>query len=179
MFDSLTIVPLSRENFQDVNRANQAFDVIGRLIPCLRRGQWSFTEELFPESYPKTYEDDSEDFFTQHMDVLDKAAYLAYLDGQCVGQLVLKADWNGYCFIEDICVARDCRGRGVGSALIEKAKDWAKERELSGLALETQDNNLLACRFYQRQGFQLGGVNTLFYRNFHNPETALFWYLLF
>lgn len=179
MLDTLAIVPLSRENFGDVNRANQAFDVIGRLVPCLRDGQWSFTEELFPEPYTKAYEDDSEDFFTQHMDAPDKAVYLAYTGGECVGQLVLKADWNGYGFIEDICVARNSRGQGVGSALMEKAREWAKARELSGLALETQDNNLLACRFYQRQGFRLGGVNTLFYRNFHNPETALFWYLLF
>ena len=179
MLDTLAIVPLSRENFGDVNRANQAFDVIGRLVPCLRDGQWSFTEELFPEPYPKAYEDDSQEFFARHMDAPDKGVYLAYLGDGCVGQLVLKADWNGYGFIEDICVARDCRGQGVGSALIEKAKEWARERELSGLALETQDNNLLACRFYQRQGFRLGGVNTLLYRNFHNPETALFWYLLF
>lgn len=52
----------------------------------------------------------------------------------------------------------------------------------AGLALETQDNNLQACRFYQRMGFRLGGVNTMLYKNFRKPvrdETALFWYLLF
>lgn len=177
MDDTLAIVPLSQENFGDVNRANQPFDVIGKLIPSLHNGQWTFTEELFPQPYTKTYENDSEAFFAQHMDRSDKAVYLAYLGGSCVGQLVLKEDWNGYGFIEDICVSRNARGQGVGSALIQKAREWATARNLSGLALETQDNNLLACRFYLRQGFQLGGVNTLFYRNFHNPETALFWYL--
>ncbi len=52
----------------------------------------------------------------------------------------------------------------------------------AGLALETQDNNLQACRFYQRMGFRLGGVNTMLYKNFRKSvrdETALFWYLLF
>ena len=55
-------------------------------------------------------------------------------------------------------------------------------RAPAGLALETQDNNLQACRFYQRIGFRLGGVNTMLYKNFRKPvrdETALFWYLLF
>jgi hypothetical protein len=52
----------------------------------------------------------------------------------------------------------------------------------AGLALETQDNNLQACRFYQRMGFRLEGDNTMLYKNFRKPvrdETALFWYLLF
>lgn len=96
--------------------------------------------------------------------------------------LVLRADWNGYAYIEDICVVQAARGQGVGSALIERAKAWARERELSGLALETQDNNLLACRFYARRGFQIGGVNTMLYRKFRQPyceETAIYWYLLF
>lgn len=175
----MEIVPLSAENWQDINRANQPFDIIGRLKPAFSQGRWSCTEELFEKPAIKAYENDSEEFFAAHMGRPDKAVYLAYEDGVCVGQLVLRQDWNGYAFIEDICVAREARGRGIGSALVEKARKWAVDRKLSGLALETQDNNLLACRFYQRQGFQIGGVNTLFYRNFNNPEIAIFWYLLF
>lgn len=175
----MKIVPLSAENFKDVNRANQPFDIIGRLIPMFDGERWSYAEELFSEPGTKRYEDDSQEFYSSHLDAPDKAAYLAYSGGECTGRLVLRQDWNGYAFIEDICVARKARGQGVGSALIGKAVEWAKERGLSGVALETQDNNLLACRFYRKMGFQIGGVNTLFYRNFHNPETAIFWYLLF
>lgn len=176
---NLTIVPLSRETLKDLNRANQPLKVTGRLKPSLRDGKWTWEEELFPHPYLKKYENDSEDFFAGHLDRPDKAVYLAYAGEECAGQLVLREDWNGYAFIEDICVAQSRRGQGIGTALIRKAREWAQSRKLSGLALETQDTNLLACRFYQRQGFQIGGVNTLFYRNFHNPETAIFWYLLF
>lgn len=178
----MDIAALNIQNRKDINRANHPFPVIGRLKPTLSDGKWSYTEELFPEPYAKSYPNDEDSFYDGCIDCQDRAAYLAYDGEQCIGQLVLRKDWNGYAFIEDICVAQSVRGNGVGSALIRKAKEWAKARDLDGLALETQDNNLLACRFYIKQGFQIGGVNTLFYRNFHPPycsETAIFWYLLF
>ena len=36
---------------------------------------------------------------------------------------------------------------------------WAKQKDLCGLMLETQNNNLLACRFYIKKGFVLGAVD--------------------
>ena len=66
-----------------------------------------------------------------------------------------------------------------GKALIQKAMEWAKNSNLQGLALETQDNNLLACRFYVKCGFVIGAVNTMLYKNFDNEEFAVFWYLRF
>ena len=84
-----------------------------------------------------------------------------------------------YAFIEDICVAKSERGQGIGTGLIHKAIEWAEKSKLKGLALETQDNNLLACRFYAKCGFVIGAVNTMFYRNFNNDAFAVFWYLLF
>lgn len=176
------IIPLCEENLSDVNRANQPFAVIGRLIPFLNDSRWSCSEELYDTPYYKTYPDDDAAFYAAHLNVPDKGAYLAYSGGECVGQLVLRADWNGYGFIEDICVAKEARRQGIGRMLIQTAADWARDKGLSGLALETQDNNLQACRFYQRMGFQIGGVNTMFYRNFPSPtcgETAIFWYLIF
>lgn len=80
------------------------------------------------------------------------------------------------------CVQKSSRGQGVGTALMQKAIEWAKDKELYGLALETQDNNLLACRFYSKCGFVIGAVDTMLYKNFSQPysdATAIFWYLKF
>ena len=110
------------------------------------------------------------------------ALFLAYSDAECIGQIVLRKDWNKYAFVEDICVSKSSRGQGVGTALIQKAIEWAKDKKLYGLALETQDNNLLACRFYSKCGFVIGAVNTMLYKNFQKPwsdATAIFWYLKF
>ncbi|MBE5873624.1 MAG: GNAT family N-acetyltransferase [Lachnospiraceae bacterium] len=49
----------------------------------------------------------------------DKAVFVAYSDKECVGQIVLRKDWNKYAFVEDICVSRSSRGNGVGTALMQ------------------------------------------------------------
>ena len=48
------------------------------------------------------------------------------------------------------------------------------------MKLETQDVNVLACRFYDKLGFQIGAVDTMLYANFDNAdEKAIFWYIKF
>ena len=143
--------------------------------------KWEWEEELLEHSYFKEYPSEVCEYAT-YIANPDKVVFLVYSDGECIGQVVLRKDWNKYAFIEDICVAKDARGKGVGTALIQRAVEWAKERELSGLALETQDTNLLACRFYAKCGFVIGGVNTMLYRNFEklwSDESAIYWYLKF
>lgn len=70
--------------------------------------------------------------------------------------------------------------KGIGSALINISIEWAKHKNLHGLMLETQDNNLIACKFYHNCGFKIGSVDTMLYANFENNfEKAVFWYLRF
>ena len=177
----MEIVFLDFGMLADVNAANEPFPIIGRIVPELKDGIWSWREELFDESWEKQYPNDDCDY-SEYIKNPDKIIYLAYSESICIGQIVLRRDWNKYAFIEDICVSRAARGQGVGRALILKAIEWAKAAGLDGLALETQDNNVLACRFYAKCGFSIGGVNTMFYRNFSKPysdETAIFWYMKF
>lgn len=104
---------------------------------------------------------------------------LAYDDGECVGQILLAKTWNKYAHIENISVARAYRGQKIGSALLAKAEEWAKANRLDALSLECQDNNVLASRFYKKNGFCIGGVNTGLYSQLGEPyasETAVFWY---
>lgn len=137
---------------------------------------------MYEHPYWKTYPDDTCDY-AEYIDAADKAVYLAYWsDKKRIGHIVLRRDWNRYAFIEDIGVSRSARRQGVGTALIYRAGEWAKKNGLQGLALETQDTNLLACRFYAKCGFTIGAVNTMLYRNFSKPwsdEIAIFWYMKF
>jgi len=177
----MEIVALDFDRLADVNLANEPFWVIGRIVPELKNGTWMWTEVLSSDPWEKQYPNDDCDY-SEYIGNPDKIVYLAYADRQCVGQIVLRHDWNRYAFIEDICVSRTARGQGVGTALIQKAIEWANSANLDGLALETQDNNVLACRFYAKCGFSIGGVNTMFYKNFSKPycdETAIFWYQKF
>lgn len=175
----IEIVKINHQNFTDINKANQPFEVIGKIKPAFSDGIWTYTEEIYGQSYMKEYPSDLCDCAV-YIDNPDKTAFLAYSGKECIGQIVLKKDWNRYAFIEDICVAKSARGKGVGTVLMQKAIEWAKNSNLNGLSLETQDNNLLACRFYVKCGFVIGAVNTMLYKNFDNKEeAAVFWYLQF
>ena len=98
-----------------------------------------------------------------------------------IGQIRLRRFWNGYAYIEDIFVEPDYRGEGIGRTLIEHAFAWAKEKGFPGLMLETQDNNVAACRLYARCGFELRGFDTHLYKaqDPSSDEMALYWYLIF
>ncbi|MBP3604159.1 MAG: GNAT family N-acetyltransferase [Lachnospiraceae bacterium] len=177
----MEIVKLSFDTLKDMNKANEAFEIIGKLKPTFVNDEWTCTEELYACPHLHSYPDEDGDY-SLYIDNPDKAVFLAYFENECVGQIVLRKDWNKYAFVEDICVSKSSRGQGVGTALIQKAIEWAKDKELYGLALETQDNNLLACRFYLKCGFIIGAVNTMLYKNFPKPwsdATAIFWYLKF
>jgi len=176
----LKIMELNQHLLPDANKANEPFDIIGRLVPSLNSSQWTWHEELLEQPYPKTYP--NSDDYSDYISSPNRKVFLAYASGICVGHIALRTDWNRYGFVEDIQISRATRGQGVGTALIQKAKEWAKHLNLCGLALETQDNNLLACRFYAKCGFVIGGVNTMFYGNLPKPqcdEAAIFWYLKF
>jgi ribosomal protein S18 acetylase RimI-like enzyme len=116
-----------------------------------------------------------------YLDAPDKAVFLAYLDGSVAGRVVLSEGWNRHAWIEDIAVDARRRRAGVGRALMNRAVAWAMERGLPGVRLETQSNNVTACRFYESCGYQLGGFDRDLYRGVDEgtAEIALFWYLHF
>lgn len=177
----MEIIKLSEKNLTDINKANEPFEIIGNLTPTFANGEWTYMEELLDEPYLKSYPNDDSDY-SEYIDNPDKIIFLAYSEGTCIGQIMLRKEWNKYAFVEDICVSQGGRGQGVGTALMQKAEQWAKSVGMAGLALETQDNNLWACRFYAKCGFVIGAVNTMLYKNFEKPwsdESAILWYKKF
>jgi GNAT superfamily N-acetyltransferase len=75
----------------------------------------------------------------------------------------------------DLRVRPDHRHRGVGGSLFRAAETWAHARGCRQIKAETQNINVAACRFYAKQGCDLGAINRLAYRDF--PEEAqLLWY---
>ena len=56
-------------------------------------------------------------------------------------------------------VRPDHRRRGVASKLFGAAVEWARERGCKQFKVETQNINVGACRFYQKQGCKLGAIN--------------------
>ncbi len=106
---------------------------------------------------------------------------VAWLGEHAVGHIVLRAHWNGFGYIDELAVDRPARRLGVARSLLERARQWSQARELAGVVLETQNNNLAACRLYETFGFVVGSVDHLCYRGIdpQTRETGIFWYLIF
>ena len=121
--------------------------IIGKMDLTYFNGKWSYKEELIKESYYKDIEPLDLDFIKKDSEIL-----LVYENKLVVGFLIIWKDWNNYGWIDELRVLREYQNQGYGKALILEAEKWAKSKGLIGLALESQDNNLIAARFYQKQG---------------------------
>ena len=85
--------------------------------------------------------------------------------------------WNNTAWIWNVMLDKSVRGQGLGTEMIQRTVAWATQRQLRAIMLETQTNNVPACRFYAKMGFKLIGINTLFYsnRDVERDEIAIFW----
>jgi GNAT superfamily N-acetyltransferase len=54
-------------------------------------------------------------------------------------------------WVEDLAVHHDHRSAGHGKALLDAAKDWARERGATHLELDSSDARADAHRFYERE----------------------------
>lgn len=125
-------------------------------------------------------EEDTVENYSNYIGNPHQIIYLALVNNQVVGQLVLKRNWNKYAYVEDIKVDKRYRGYGFGKKLIEQAKRWTKDGGMAGIMLETQSNNVRACKFYESCGFVIGGFDSYVYRGLvkESDEVAIYWYLM-
>jgi ribosomal protein S18 acetylase RimI-like enzyme len=170
---------LNQDNLNDAGRCEGEFVIDSRLVPELVDGRITCRIESLPRR-TKRYAERDDDYQEIIKDPA-RTIFLAYLHGRVIGEIVLKEYWNNTAYIEDIVVDARFRRQGAGRALIESAKQWAREHRLAGIMLETQDVNVAACRLYESCGLKLRGIDTYLYRAIENVsgETALYWYYLF
>ncbi|OAQ87493.1 streptothricin-acetyltransferase [Purpureocillium lilacinum] len=89
-------------------------------------------------------------------------------------------DWNGMATLNTIALDASLRGKGQGKRLFGAVVEWAREVGVKGIRVETQSNNVPACRFYKKQGLSFGGYDEYLYRAIeeHKAETAIYWYYM-
>lgn len=74
--------------------------------------------------------------------------------GMCSVQTTIStAEGGPVGLLEDLVVAADFRSRGIGTALLNAADEWARVRRLCRLQLLADRTNAPALRFYERQGW--------------------------
>ncbi len=88
---------------------------------------------------------------------------VAVADDEIIGLLHVDATRFGFAEI-GMAVAREWRGRGVGSALLTAAAGWARERGLHKLSLGVFAHNRSAIALYEKFGFVEEGRRVKHYR---------------
>ena len=67
--------------------------------------------------------------------------------------------------ITELWVKDELQRKGIGTSLMNLAKQKAKEQKRRAIILETQSCNVRAIDFYRKQGFQLIGYDACCYTN--------------
>ena len=169
---------MDSQSLHHVDQFNRNSMVDSHLMLHIQNNKISYS--IIPvEPYEKILTVDPEDY-TTFIDNPQKVIFFADVDDKPVGQIKLVPWWNKFAYVEELVVDTDFRGQGVGNALMSRAIAWARQQGFPGITLETQDNNVPACKFYEKCGFVLSGFDLYTYKNLDNPtEIALYWYLIF
>ncbi len=143
--------------------------------------------------YTKDYDSKEKDDprpigWTKRFDVSKWGFFLALNGSRALGGATVAIDTPDVNMLEgrkdlavlwDIRVHPDERRRGIGSKLFKHAADWARRKGCRQLKVETQNINVPACRFYAKQGCELGAIHRYGYAGCSDVahEAMLLWYL--
>ena len=87
----------------------------------------------------------------------DQQFLVAELDGRPVGWIHVSVaeylETGAFAAVNGLVVDRDVRSRGVGQLLLERAEEWARDRDVPLIRLWSTTSREGAHRFYERQGY--------------------------
>ncbi|WP_438289942.1 GNAT family N-acetyltransferase [Streptomyces sp. HUAS TT7] len=115
--------------------------------------------KVFPDDEPAGDEDGEHDG-----DFGSRTFVAVGTDGELAGFVAVSySPWNRRLTIEDIEIAPQHRGRGVGRALMGRAVEFARECGAGHVWLEVTNVNAPAIHAYRRMGFAFCGLDTTLY----------------
>ena len=126
-------------------------DEVGDVIPLY---EWLFAP---PGSTPPQWDPKRAAVaLAEAIDSHDACVLVAASDERLVGFCTAYQDMHsvrfGYrAWVEDLAVDPEERSQGVGKALLDAAKDWARERGATHLELDSAETRADAHRFYERE----------------------------
>ena len=129
-------------------------------ISDLYREQFKEMSKLIPDFIKEG--DQSIEFLEKTISNDDSEIIVYEIDGTVVGFILLQAksrpDFDfmlpgKFCYIMDVIVTKAHRNKGFGTALMNSAKDWAKEHTCSFINLDVLVNNPRAIKLYEKLGF--------------------------
>jgi GNAT superfamily N-acetyltransferase len=164
------------------------FEVSRVLVPVLPENGLEgiiLEERVVEPPYVKDYDAcESPERWGQQWDLSNWGMITATCEGKRVGGCLIAHDTDGVHMLEgrkdlnvlwDIRIAPGFRGHGIGTDLFQKAIAWSRQRGCRAMNIETQNNNVPACRFYTRQGCVLRSIKRFAYPELPE-EVQLIWH---
>ena len=97
---------------------------------------------------------------------------LASIRNEPIGYVGIKAiPLASTAWVVDLVVKEEMRRKGIGSALVLAAQDWASQRNLLRMIMETQSKNYAAIHLAMKLGYEFCGYNDQYYAS---RDIALF-----
>ena len=130
------------------------YDMLGQIL------------HLHAELRPDVFRADREKFTPDELEELfvrdDRPSFVAEEDGTCVGYALCEIKERQspqfvkrrVLYLDDLCVYKSARGRGIGRALVEFLLGYAEEIGADSLELNVWECNADAVAFYERMGFK-------------------------
>ena len=184
------IVEESPATLAEYCRVPIRFEIRTRLEPVVRDGGLggiTLEDRPVAQPYVKQYdqiESERPTAWPSRWDLTNWLILAAFAGEQRVGGCVVAYDTPGLDMLAgqrdmaalvDIRVDPAFRGKGIGAALFERGAAWARQQGCRLLKVETQNNNVPACRFYAKQGCELGAIVRYAYKEYPQ-EVELVWY---
>lgn len=92
--------------------------------------------------------------------------YLAVVENAAVGFLYVEHHaWNQLAQIQGLAVDPDLQRRGIASALVARAEEFAHSKHARGIYVDTPANNTRGRRFYEAIGYQFGYLMPRYYED--------------
>jgi len=125
--------------------------------------------------YTKKWITTDEDIRSYNQLIQQGHSFGAVEAGEIKGWIICEyREWNNSLFIENILVSEKHRRKGTGQKLIESVITQAGKLQCRLVELETQNTNLPAIEFYQKNNFEITGINQKLYTGTDRNEIALF-----
>ncbi len=88
--------------------------------------------------------------------------FVEVVGAESVGFITVSAKEGCGC-VGLLAVSEECRGKGVGGRLLCAAEAWSLANGMSRIRVPTQRSNEIACRFYERSGYDIAETVAVFH----------------
>ena len=139
-----------------------------------RTGSDGFQVQMVKKRFetPVTHTPEEYDFpdglYQDHWEKAEAFGIVSEKDGKkellaCIE--ICPEEWSNRLMVTELWVADELHRQGIGTRLMNVAKEQAKKQGRRAIILETQSCNVRAIAFYLSQGFELIGFDSCCYTN--------------